>query len=328
MLTFRVSVNRPLDLERFTDRLALGSLFCFGLAGYLRGGWAEAVRSGLGAYLSWALVREIDPDHPVSANLAALAGGTLALGYRTDVGVMLVMLLAAKVMVGGSGLPPARWEAAVLGASAMVFAGTTIGWWAAVAMAAALFLDTLSRPFAPRAQRPVAAGVVVGATIVFLSVGEWSAWWWAHPAAVTAGGLFLSRSRLDLYRRLRYAAATAGAPALVMAVAAMIRGEVGEGPWLLYGLSAVGLVFGVVLGVVKTEVNSPTDHADHLISSERVGSARCLLAAFVIVSCASGLNGTLIDAVGSAAPLWAVLILVGGRESWARKGRTSGKSRP
>ena len=70
----------------------------------------RGVESGLAAYLCWALSREIDPDYPVSANLAALAGGGLALWLDSHAGVLFVMLLVIKVMVGSSGLAPARWK--------------------------------------------------------------------------------------------------------------------------------------------------------------------------------------------------------------------------
>ncbi len=325
MPSFRVSVTRPLDLEQFTDRWALGSLFAFGGAGYFWGGWPEAVQSGLVAYLSWALSRELDPDHPLSANLAALAGGSLAWALQPDVGVLLVVLLVAKVMVGSSGLSPARWEAGVLGALAMVLAVTPTGWWAAVAMAAALFLDTLTPPHAPSAHRFVAGGVALGGTIVYLLLGEADHWWWAQVAAVAAAGLVLCYAKLDLYKRLRLTLLTAGIPALGTVVREITHGNWGGGPWWMYGLLVGGLAFGVALGFMRPEVASSTDRVPHLISSERVWMARLLMAALVIVAWASESDGALLRAVEPAACLWAVLILVGIRESWDRTGRRTGK---
>ena len=119
MPSFRVSVTRPLDLDRFTDRLAMAALFAFGAAGYLWGGWAEAVRSGLAAYLSWALCREIDPDHPVTANLAAVAAAAMVLSYarldlykrsRVAMGVAAAAALATVIArVAGEGAPAGPW---------------------------------------------------------------------------------------------------------------------------------------------------------------------------------------------------------------------------
>lgn len=328
MPSFRVSVTRPLDLDRFTDRLAMGSLFAFGAAGYLRGGWAEAVQAGLAAYLSWALCREIDPDHPVTANLAAVAGGALALALQTHAGVLFVMLLAVKVMVGGSGLSPVRWEAGVLGAAAMVFAGTPAGWWAALATAAALFLDTAMQPPAAPVHRFVAGGLALGASVVHLMLAGPGPWWWIHAAAVAAAALVLSYTRFDLYKRSRIALGAPAAAALATAIVRVAGEGAGAGPWWMYLLMGGGLVSGAALSFLRTAVVSPTDHAEHPIPAERVETARLLAAAFLVVSCFSVSGGGLAGAAEPAAPLWAALILVGVREAVHRAGRRTPGNAP
>lgn len=321
MPAFRVSVTRPLDLEQFTDRVAMGSLFVFGAAGYWLGGWPEAVRAGLAAYLTWALTRELDPDHPVSANLAALAGGGLGLAVETHAGVLFVMLLVVKVMVGSSGLPPASWEAGVLGMGSIVFAGTQTGWWAGMAMAAALFLDTQMHPGAPVLHRWIAASVSVGASVFYLFLGDPDSWWWAQVAAVAAAGLILVYGGFRLERRVVLALVAAGLPSAVALGVQVVDLGVGGGSPLAYVLLGGGVLCGVALVTIRSEVESPTDHADHPISSERVAMARWWLAAFVGVAWASAPAVSVAEAVEPAAPLWAVLILVGGRQLMRRTAR-------
>ena len=311
MPTFRVSVTRPLDPERFTDRLALLALFGFGAAGFILGGWAEGVRAGLAAYLSWALCREIDPDHPASANLAALAGGALALGLETHAGVLFVMLLVVKVMVGSSGLSPARWEAAALGLGAVVFAGTLNGWWAGLAMTSALFLDTLSYPMAAAAHRWIAGAVGVGTSVFFALLGSSEPVWRSHLSAVVMAGLCLAYGRTRPERRLAIAAGVAGLPAAGLLVGMVNDAGFWRGSALEYGLLGGGLVMGTVLCLMRVKVKSPTDHADHTISAQRVRLARCLVVAFLVLSWASTTTGSVTEAIAPAAPLWAAVILVG-----------------
>lgn len=322
---FRVSVTRPLDLEQLTDRVAMASLFVFGAAGYWWGGWPEAVQAGLAAYLTWALTRELDPDHHVSANLAALAGGGLGLALETHAGVLFVMLLVVKVMVGSSGLSPASWEAGVLGLGSIVFAGTQTGWWAGMAMAAALFLDTRLHPCAPVLHRWIAAFVGVGASVFYLLLGDPDSWWWAQVAGVAAAGLTLVYGGFRLRKRVVLALVAAGIPSAVALGVKVVDSGVGGGSPPVYLLLGGGILCGVALIIIRSEVNSPTDHADHPISSERVAMARWWLAAFVGVAWASAAAGSVAEAVEPAAPLWAVLILVGGgqlirRTGWRNRG--------
>ena len=328
MPLFRVSVNRPLDPERFTDRLALLALIGFGAAGFILGGWAEGVRAGLAAYLSWALCREIDPDHPASANLTALAGGALALVLETHAGVLFVMLLVVKVLVGSSGLSPARWEAWALGLSAVVFAGTMNGWWAGMAMAAALFLDSWTYPFASASHRWIAGAVGAGASLFYALLGSPPPEWRSHVGAVVMAGLCLAYGRTGPARRLAITAAVAGLPAGALLVGMVGDAGFWQGSGLGYGLLAAGLVMGTALCLMRIEVESPTDHADHTISRQRVGLARGLVFAFLVISWASTSAGSITEAIAPAAPLWAAVILVGLVQMARRAGGATRRNDP
>lgn len=329
MPAFRVSITRPLDLGRFSDRLALAALFSFGAAGYLVGGWADGVQAGLAAYLTWAAARELDPDHPATANLSALAGGALALGLDTHAGVLFVVLLVVKVMVGSSGLPPATWETGVLGFGAVVFAGTQTGWWAGMAMAAALFLDTVVHPSSSASHRWIAGAIGLGSSLFYFFLGDPDAWWSVHVAAVTAAALVLSvrtaylgeaHGRIGTRRRVLFSLWIAGFPAGIRLLDRVADLGAGDGAWLEYLLLVAASVLCVAVGFIRTDVEFPTDHADHDVSSERVEIARCLVVAFVIAAWTSAPGELVTEAVEPAAPLLAMMVLIGLRELSQRAG--------
>jgi hypothetical protein len=311
MSFFRVNINRPLDPQQFTDRLVLMALLGFGVAGFVLQGWAEGVRAGLAAYLSWALCREIDPDHPVTANLTALVGGGLALAMQTDAGVLFVMLLVVKVMVGSSGLSAARWEAGALGLGAVVFAGTLNGWWAGLTMAAALFFDTWTSPSTPASHRWIAGAVGLGASVFYALLGSPESLWRSHLGAVVIAALCLAYSRFGLARRLAITAVAAGLPSAGLLLGMVSDAGYWRGPVLEYVLLAGGLVVGTTLCSMWVKVESSTDQTDKRISPERVRVARCLVVAFLMVSWASGSPVSVTEGIAPAAPLWAAVILVG-----------------
>ncbi len=320
MPAFNVSVARPLDLASFSDRLAFACLFGFGAAGYFIGDWAEGVQAGLAAYLTWSLSRELDPDHPLSANLAALGGGGLGLLMDTHAGVLFVILLAVKVMVGSSGLAPPPWEAAVLGLGAVIFSGTETGWWAGGAMAAALYLDTCTEPRAPRANRWIAGGVAVAASIFYFLLGQPDSQWWVYLSAVAMGGVILAFGR-----RVPRGHAAVVMFAVAPTLAAGLLGEdwqdgLGGGSPEALVVFGAGLVCSLVLAIVRPRVRSPADEGGRKISSVRVAAARRLVVAFLIVSWVSAAAGSITDAVEPVAPLWGAMVMVGARVLLHRAG--------
>ncbi len=325
----KASVNRPLDLRLFSNRVALGSLFVFGAAGFWWGtGWAEAVEGALAAFLAWAVCREIDPDYPSSANLAALAGGAMAFWLDIDAGVLLIVLMAIRVMVGSTGLSPARWEKALLGVGAIIFSGTPTGWWAGMVMAAALYLDTLTPPVASRSHRWIAGGAALGASAFFLILGDADTWWWAHLAAIAAAGLVLVYGKIDPVRRAIIAFTLAGLPSIAALLGELAGSGLESGSLGMYALLIAGLAAALALTTVRAEVASSTDHADQTISDERLGMARVLLAAFLIISWASASTGSVTGGVEPAAPLLAVVVLVALRELAHRAGWKIPRKRP
>ncbi|PNY82563.1 hypothetical protein [Deinococcus koreensis] len=65
------ALARPLDFTHSSNRVAvLGSLGALLLARRRTGSWKEAVNVAGACFLAWATARELDPDHPWTANLA------------------------------------------------------------------------------------------------------------------------------------------------------------------------------------------------------------------------------------------------------------------
>jgi len=152
---FRSALARPLDFSYPSNRVAAaGSAGAALLALAFGRPWAQAAGVGGAAFLAWATARELDPDHPVTANaalpvaaaaallggagnplagLAALSGLRLIAGTtgeaatRTDHAGMLVQALlagasgerAAAFLAGGASLLTAEARSALPAAGAL-----------------------------------------------------------------------------------------------------------------------------------------------------------------------------------------------------------------
>lgn len=152
---FRSALARPLDFSYPSNRVAAaGSAGAALLALAFGRPWAQAAGVGGAAFLAWATARELDPDHPVTANaalpvaaaaallggagnplagLAALSGLRLIAGTtgeaatRTDhVGMLVQALLAgasgeraAAFLAGGASLLTAEARSALPAAGAL-----------------------------------------------------------------------------------------------------------------------------------------------------------------------------------------------------------------
>lgn len=122
------SIWRGLD-PAYPSNLAivLASLACWGLSG---------ASLGLSVFLAWALTRELDPDHPGSALVAAVLAGLG--GYSTG---LFVLLLAMRLVNRSPGTPARLLDSLLI--LALAWARPQAAWLAA----AAFLLDaTLEKP--------------------------------------------------------------------------------------------------------------------------------------------------------------------------------------
>ncbi|UBV43587.1 hypothetical protein LAJ19_05060 [Deinococcus taeanensis] len=139
----RPALARPLDLTYPSNRAAaLGTLATVAVARARGRPWPDALGTGAAAFLAWATARELDPDHPVTANaaLAVAAAATLPdrpVGLRPLLGAVAV-LSGLRLTAGTTGQSTTRTDLVALLTQALLAAGTGAPVAAAVAGAAPL----------------------------------------------------------------------------------------------------------------------------------------------------------------------------------------------
>ena len=174
MRVVRSALGRPIDAHISSNRFVVVATFAAGAVGSV----TELVRDGfdivsiLGAgftaggavFLSWAIARELDPDHNLTAYLSSPIG--LAIWFFDPAGLLIsgAVLLAARIVANTTGgrLIPADLAAVVVFASITgLRPGGVI---AASALGVAVIADCLlSRHGSPRQYGAGLAAVVGGA---------------------------------------------------------------------------------------------------------------------------------------------------------------------
>jgi hypothetical protein len=137
-------VGRSIDLGRGSNVFAIlaplgGALVVYGLdTNDLR----RAVSTGLATFAGWAIARELDPDRPRSAVLAAIAAPVAALVVGTPAPAPLfVVMVTLRILVRSTGLPPKTTDLAVLVVAAVAVGDTPWGWAAGILLAFAMVRD-------------------------------------------------------------------------------------------------------------------------------------------------------------------------------------------
>jgi hypothetical protein len=205
------SLSRAIDLRYPSNRVAVAVAGLAAVAAYLLPLDARSlVRAGLvgvGAFLAWALGREIDPDRAATANAAAVAGAGLGVLLETPAaGALYLLVVTARVLARTTGLPPTTGDLVLNGALAAVFARTPAGWAAGMTLAYALVADvSLPRP-APRVELGWAAAIAAAVSVVAGVSGALGAWTvpsvggWLLVAAGVAGTAVLARPEIPASR--------------------------------------------------------------------------------------------------------------------------------
>jgi hypothetical protein len=138
-----------------------------------------ALNAGVGSFLAWAIGRELDPDRPNAAAVAAvLAGITIITVGEALLFPTVLALLAVRVLHRSTGLPPTLFDLIALPGAAYAGASSTIGWTAGLALALAVARDHRLPEPAPRRQLAAAFFIASAATAGILisgSPGDWAA---------------------------------------------------------------------------------------------------------------------------------------------------------
>lgn len=199
-------LGRPIDLRFASNRFAAGASLALGLIAFLTasGGTTDRLLAAgvvaLAGFLSWALGRELDPDRPLTANLATVAGGAMALAFEgTGLGPLFLLLVAARVLAGTTGLAPTLPDLVFLVVVAALLARTPSGWVGGIALAFALARDVSLPDPAPPRQLLWAGATALGVAVVAgiqSSLGAWTAptpTQWAVVAAGLIGAVLVVR---------------------------------------------------------------------------------------------------------------------------------------
>lgn len=172
----RVASNRYAVIAAALAAVAAGAVAAIGGGDPL--GWA--VRGGLAAFLAWAVGRELDPDRPRAAALAAPLGLAALAAGKPSLFAVAAVLLAVRIGVRTTGLWPSRVDLVAMAALAALAGWQLHGVWAGIGLAGMLALDTrLPRPAPPRSLAGGAAAAV--AALAAAAVGDGFAGGWALP---------------------------------------------------------------------------------------------------------------------------------------------------
>ena len=180
-MAFRSGITRGFDLSLPSNRFVLlgtpAAGVVAGVVTLLAGdGPATAVRHGFSAggatFIAWAVVRELHPDRPVLAALAAVVAPLGLVAGDPDLLAAAVVLLGARVVAGTTGRAM-RWvDVAIVGAVAFPVAMRPTGSGVLTSTAIAL-LAVL--PVQDRRRLQLATGAVLVAGLAALG-------WWGFEA--------------------------------------------------------------------------------------------------------------------------------------------------
>lgn len=175
-MPIRSHLGRPLDVRNRFNLLLVAVVLLTGavaVALWLAGRPAELIFfAPAQAFVIWALMREIDPDHQWTALIAAAATGAWVLvgGDYMSVLALAALMLAARLVTESTGLRPLVTDLVVV-ALGSIIAFTVVGWIAAFGLAIALYLDDRLAPESRRLQLGMSALTAVAATVVATITG-------------------------------------------------------------------------------------------------------------------------------------------------------------
>ena len=175
-MQFRSHLGRDIDIRHTPNVLIVAiTLLAGAIAGiaWLNDGPAEAMFFAPAyAFVTWALLREIDPDHNWTALVSAvIAGGwILTGGAQVSVLALGILIVAARIVTESTGRRPLVTDLVAVLLAAL--AGYTVeGWVAAFGLAIALYLDDRFTETSRPVQIWVSAGLAAAATLVATLTG-------------------------------------------------------------------------------------------------------------------------------------------------------------
>ena len=172
LMAFRSHLTRPLD-PRLPSNVTISglTLVVAGAAGILaltgdRTLWLPVLAAGA-TFLTWALGRELDPDHQPTALIAALPAAALVLvGFEISILVTVAVMMSARLVVASTGRRPLPTDLAGMVVLAGAVSITPLGWVAGFGLAVAIYLDDRMEETHSGRAVLAAIGAAVAATVV------------------------------------------------------------------------------------------------------------------------------------------------------------------
>lgn len=132
---------------------------------------ADGVRYGGGAFLAWAVAREVDPDRLATARIAVLVYLAVAWTGIPDLAAIAAVLLTARVIVRTTGRSPTVVDLGALVVLAGLAATSTVGLVMALGIAWALHIDRRLIDPGPDRESELAA-VAAGAVAITVTIAS------------------------------------------------------------------------------------------------------------------------------------------------------------
>lgn len=184
-MAFRSHVTRALN-PRSPSNIAISgfTLVAAAVAGVIaltagRTLWLPILAAGA-TFLTWALGRELDPDHETTALLAAIPAGALVLlGFEVSILVTVTVLMSARFLVESTGRRPLSTDLIGMVVLAGVVSSNPLGWVVGFGLAVAIYLDDRMAEVHNSQAVIAAIGAALGSSLVATLTG-------AFPQAMPA----------------------------------------------------------------------------------------------------------------------------------------------
>lgn len=170
-MDFRSHLGRPFDLRNAFNVAMLAICLSTGAVAvflWLGGRPASIILSPVYAFLVWALLREIDPDHNWSALAGAVLTAAWALAGEPVVSGFAIagIMVAARLVTSTTGRRPLVTDLVGVSLFGIVIGYTLAGWVAGFGIAVALYLDDRLSGARNLAAIAASAATALGTTVV------------------------------------------------------------------------------------------------------------------------------------------------------------------
>lgn len=164
-------MGRPLELSLSSNGLIIGLTGVAAIAALsitITSGTTDAWVAPVHTFLTWAFVREVDPDHDWTALTAGFIAGLWAIvGLETMSALALLgLMIAARLVLNSTGRRPLGTDLVALALGASAIAYNPEGWIAGFAVAVAIYVDYRLAGVVTRGGPFAAAVAALGTSVV------------------------------------------------------------------------------------------------------------------------------------------------------------------